>query len=283
MDEPADRARRPHRRRSRSARRPGQIVVGRLDDRAALQGDPRGLDARPGRTEIVIDDDQFPTDRFVVEGIARERGADRALGGGRPDARRDARAGPRGASGPTRPSCSSTTCRTGRRSSPTCRRSPSLVHEAGALLVADLCHSVGVVPTELDAWGVDLAVGCTYKYLNGGPGAPAFVYARPTLLPTRAARAADPGLDGRRRRLRDGGGLRAGRGHAAIRQRHSPGGRHAGDAGHARRHRGGRASTRCARSRSRSPSTRSTSSTRGSRPSASTTRRRASPSAGAAT
>jgi len=161
----------------------GQTVVGDSTTVLLYKAIRALLAARPDRHEIVIDDDQFPTDRFVVEGIARERGAtvrwvhvDPALGV-TVDLLADV-VGPDTAV----VLVNHVSYRSGHLADmPAITR---LVHDAGALVLFDLCHSVGVVPMRLDEWGVDVAVGCTYKYLNGGPGAPAFVYARRDLLPS---------------------------------------------------------------------------------------------------
>jgi len=160
---------------------PGQTVVGDSTTVLLYKAIRAALAARPGRHEIVIDDDQFPTDRFVVEGIARERGAvvrwvsvDPALG-----------VTPELLAPVLGPDTAVVLVNHVSYRSAFVADLDSiatLVREAGALLVADLCHSVGVVPMQLDAWGVDIAVGCTYKYLNGGPGAPAFLYARADLV-----------------------------------------------------------------------------------------------------
>ena len=130
------------------------------------------VDARPGRTELVIDRDNFPTDRYVLEGIARERGLTvRWIDTGDPT--------PEALAAVLSPATavvvlSAVSYRSGFLAD--VQALTTLAHEAGALILWDLCHSVGVVTTRLDDWGVDLAVGCTYKYLNGGPGSPAFAY-----------------------------------------------------------------------------------------------------------
>ncbi|WP_026533991.1 kynureninase [Arthrobacter sp. H14] len=131
--------------------------------------------ARPERREIVIDRDNFPTDRFIVEGIASELGmsvrwVEAGFDGG-------VTASALGAVVGSRTSLvvlSHVAYRSGHLAD--MEQLTALVHQAGALMLWDLCHSVGAVPIDLDACGVDLAVGCTYKYLNGGPGAPAFAY-----------------------------------------------------------------------------------------------------------
>jgi len=129
----------------------------------------------PARVEIVVDRDNFPTDRYLVEGIAAERGGrvrwidvDPA-GGVSAEALRAAVGGETAVV-----LLSHVAYRSGfLADAPALTR---IAHDAGALIVWDLCHSAGSVPVHADAWGFDLAVGCTYKYLNGGPGSPAFAY-----------------------------------------------------------------------------------------------------------
>jgi kynureninase len=138
------------------------------------------LDARPDRTVIVTDDDNFPTDRYVFEGLAAQRGLRLKVVHADIDAGLDLDA-LRDAVGEDTAlvSLSHVAYRSGALLDMAAVN--EIVHAAGALVLWDLCHSAGAVPVRLDATGTDLAIGCTYKYLNGGPGAPAFLYVRQEL------------------------------------------------------------------------------------------------------
>ncbi|MEZ5189661.1 MAG: aminotransferase class V-fold PLP-dependent enzyme [Schumannella sp.] len=156
----------------------GQTVIGDSTTVLLYKQIRAALALRPGRDEIVVHRDDFPTDRYVLEGIAAETGATLRWidpGDVTPDAVA-ALAGPRTAL----VVLSAIAYRSGALADVVAIT--DLVHGAGALMLWDLCHAVGAIPLELDAWGVDLAVGCGYKYLNGGPGAPAFAYVRAGLL-----------------------------------------------------------------------------------------------------
>ncbi|MGF6822299.1 kynureninase [Microbacterium sp. ZKA21] len=136
-----------------------------------------GVAGRPDRRELVIEEGNFPTDRFVAEGVAAEHGL--TLRWIAPDPVRGVQASDVAAVVSDQTALvvlSHVDYRSGALAD--MAGITRIVHEAGALALWDLCHSVGVIPMQLDAWGVDLAVGCTYKYLNGGPGSPAFAYVR---------------------------------------------------------------------------------------------------------
>ncbi|MET9522838.1 kynureninase [Streptomyces coeruleorubidus] len=149
---------------------PGQIVVGdstSVNVFKALVGAVRM--AGEGRDEILVDATTFPTDGYIAQSAARMTGC---------TLRPVAPAQVPGALGDRTAAVllNHVDYRTGRL-----HDLPALtaaVHGAGAYVVWDLCHSAGALPVGLDGHGVDLAVGCTYKYLNGGPGSPAYLYVR---------------------------------------------------------------------------------------------------------
>jgi kynureninase len=159
---------------------PGQVVVSDSTTVNLYKLAVAALDARPDRTVIVTDDDNFPTDRYVLQGLAAQRGIELRVVHTDLDEGLDLEI--------LREAVDESTALVS--VSHVAYRSGALLdmgavneiaHGAGALVLWDLCHSAGAVPVELDATGADLAVGCTYKYLNGGPGSPAFLYVRDEL------------------------------------------------------------------------------------------------------
>jgi kynureninase len=156
---------------------PGEVLVGDSTSVNLYKLLVAGAAARPGRDVLVCTADDFPTDRYVVAGVAEARGMtvrelpadiDRGLDPAVLAAALDERVAV--------VVLSHVAYRSGALAD--LAALTRLVHEAGALVLWDLSHSVGAVPIGLAAAGADLAVGCTYKYLNGGPGAPAFLYVR---------------------------------------------------------------------------------------------------------
>ncbi len=160
---------------------PGQTIVGDSTTVLLYKMMRAAVAARPGRREIVVDRDNFPTDRYVAQGVADECGltvrwidVDPAAG-----------VTPELLAAAVGPETALVVLSHVAYRSAWIADVPALTaiaHDAGALVLWDVSHSAGSVPIEADAWDVDLLVGCSYKYLNGGPGSPAFVYVAARLV-----------------------------------------------------------------------------------------------------
>ncbi len=154
---------------------PGQVICTDSTSVNLFKLLAASLQMNPGRTEILSQDDNFPTDLYMAQGLAKLVTAQRLTLKTVP--------APQLASSISKATCAlmltHVNFRTGElHDIPAVTR---LAHEKGALVIWDLSHSTGVLPIQLDADHVDMAVGCGYKYLNGGPGAPAYLYVRTAL------------------------------------------------------------------------------------------------------
>src|SRR5579859_2290012 len=156
---------------------PGEVILSDSTSVNLYKLASAALTARPGRPVIVTDDDNFPTDRYVLAGLGPVRTVPSDLDGG-VEAGAVARAL---GDDVGLVSLSHVAYRSGAIAD--LPGITAAAHEAGALVLWDLCHSAGAVPVGLGDAGADLAVGCTYKHLNAGPGAPAFLYVRRDLQP----------------------------------------------------------------------------------------------------
>jgi kynureninase len=155
--------------------RPGEVIVSDSTTVNLYKLCSAALDAYrlSAQGAVVTDRDNFPTDRYVLEGLAEQRGLTLRLIDGDPQ--------PEDLAAVLRDGTvalvvlSHVNYRTGALAD--LRALTDVARRHDAHIVWDLCHSAGALPVDLRENGVELAVGCTYKYLNGGPGAPAFLYA----------------------------------------------------------------------------------------------------------
>ncbi|SEK39789.1 Kynureninase [Roseivivax marinus] len=155
----------------------GSVVMGDTLSIKVYQALAAALEMRPDRRVVISDSGNFPTDLYMAQGLLDTLGRGHEL---RVVAPEDVA----GALDDTVAAVMLTEVdyRTGRRHD--MGAITRAAHDAGAVMIWDLAHSAGALPVDLAGCGCEFAVGCTYKYLNGGPGAPAFIYVRPDLAGT---------------------------------------------------------------------------------------------------
>ncbi len=163
---------------------PGHVVVGDTLSIKVYQALASALQLNPDRRVVLTDNGNFPSDIYMAEGLLQmlDKGYELKV------------VAPEAVAGHIDDTVAvlmltEVDYRTGRWHD--MKALTALAHDAGALAVWDLAHTAGAVPVDLSGAGADFAVGCTYKYLNGGPGAPAFIYVAP-----RHAGRAVPALSG---------------------------------------------------------------------------------------
>ena len=146
---------------------PGQVLCGDSTSVQLFQALVAGCRLRPGRTRLLTDGNSFPTDQYIADSVARMLDLEVVrLHPSELEAHLDDQT--------ALVSFSLVDYRTGELFDAAAMT--EAVHACGALMMWDLCHAAGALPVDLDGTGTDLAVGCTYKYLNGGPGSPAYIY-----------------------------------------------------------------------------------------------------------
>ncbi|MEY2990647.1 MAG: kynureninase, partial [Pseudomonadota bacterium] len=148
------------------------VVMGDTLSIKVYQALASALKMRPDRRVIVSDSGNFPSDLYMAQGLIDTLGQGYEL---RVVAPEDVSAAITSDVAVTL--ITEVDYRTGRRHN--MREITQVAHEHGTLTIWDLAHSAGAVVTDLSGCNADFAVGCTYKYLNGGPGAPAFIYVAP--------------------------------------------------------------------------------------------------------
>ncbi|MFZ2100220.1 MAG: kynureninase [Oricola sp.] len=153
---------------------PGTVVMGDTLSIKVYQALASALELRPDRKVVLSDSGNFPTDLYMAQGLLRSLRQGHELRVVAPEDVEAAIDGDVAALMLTH-----VDYRTGRMHDMAALT--KVAHDAGALALWDLAHSAGAVPVDLAGTGADFATGCTYKYLNGGPGAPAFIYVRPDL------------------------------------------------------------------------------------------------------